>query len=84
MPSDPRPLKLREFLKRLQRFGVEQLPNSRGKGVEIILIRPSTPGGRKGPQYPIKNHGPGTEIHKPVIVATLRVLAIDPDEFWTD
>lgn len=82
MPGDPRPLKLREFLKRLRGLGVEQLPNSRGKGSEIILIRPLHPGSRKGPQYPIKNHGAGTEIHRPVIAAALRVLGIDPDEFW--
>lgn len=82
MPSHPRPLKLREFLKRLGSFGVEQLPNSRGKGSEIILIRPITPGGRQGPQYPIKNHGLGTEIPKAVISAALRVLGIDQEEFW--
>lgn len=85
MPSNhPKPLKLSDFLKRLRRFGVKAMTNSRGKGSEIILIRPREPGVMKGPQYPIKNHGKSTEISKPVIAVALRALGIDPEEFWCD
>lgn len=61
-----RPLKLRELLKILARYGVEAL-EKRGKGSEIILLKPSEPGSKKGPQYPIKKHGDSTEIGIPVI-----------------
>ena len=83
MPSQhPRPLKYRELIARLAGFGVVTLPGHRGKGSETILFRPFVPHGKQGWQYPIKNHGPGTEIKKPVIAAALRVLQISPDDFW--
>jgi hypothetical protein len=75
-------LKLREFLDRLKPYGVLALSNERGKGSEIILLKPLEPGSRKGPQYPIKNHGMGTEITVPVINAALRRFGIDPKGFW--
>ena len=73
------PLKLREFLKRLKPYGVEVL-SKRGKGSERILVQEDPPGSGKGPQYPIKDHGPGTTIHLPVIEACLRRFNIT--DFW--
>lgn len=76
-----RPLKLRELLKKLKPYGITTL-SKRGKGSEIILVKPNSPGSKQGPQYPIKDHGPGTEISIPVINAILRRFDIDPNEFW--
>jgi hypothetical protein len=75
------PLKLRELLKRLKKYGIVTLEN-RGKGSEIILLKPNEPGSNKGPQYPLKNHGMGTEIAIPVIKAILRRFSIEESEFW--
>lgn len=58
------------------------MERSRGKGSEIILLKPESEGSMKGPQYPIKNHGKKTTIHVPVIKAALRRFEIDEDEFW--
>lgn len=80
---NPHPLKLRDFLKRLQDFGVRAMPDNRGKGSEIILIRPISKNELKGPQYPIKDHGSGTEISKAVITAALRRFNIEPEDFWS-
>jgi hypothetical protein len=77
-------LKLKELLERLKAYGVTPLESRRGKGSEIILLKPVEPGSRKGPQYPIKNHGMGTEIGIPVINAALRRFGIDPKEFWNE
>jgi hypothetical protein len=77
-------LKLKELLERLKPYGVEPLDSRRGKGSEIILVKPIEPGSRKGPQYPIKNHGMGTEISIPVINALLRRFGINPKEFWSE
>jgi hypothetical protein len=75
------PFPLRELLKRLKPYGIEAL-FKRGKGSEIILLKPNQPGSRQGPQYPIKNHGPSTEISIPVIKALLRRFEILEDDFW--
>jgi hypothetical protein len=74
MPKGP--LKLRELLIKLKPYGVVSL-TKRGKGSERILVRPEEPGSKKGPQYPIKDHGAGTEIYVPVINAILRRFVID-------
>lgn len=79
----PRPLKYRELLQKLAPFGITEVP-SRGKGSERILIKPPAPGSLKGPQYPIKHHGGGTEISIPVITAVLRRFDITPEEFWEE
>ena len=59
-------LKLRELQARLKTYGVIVLEGSgsgkRGKGSEIILLKPNSPESRQGPQYPVKNHRPGTAI----------------------
>ncbi|MFH1139124.1 MAG: hypothetical protein V1816_23835 [Pseudomonadota bacterium] len=57
-------------------------PDKRGKGSEKILLKPDTPGSPKGVIYPVKCHGPGTEISIPVVLAILRRFDLDPDEFW--
>jgi hypothetical protein len=77
-------LKLRELLDRLKPYDVISLPSHRGKGSEIILLKPITPGSPKGPQYSLKNHGMGTEIYVPVINAILSRFDIDKREFWGD
>ena len=79
----PRHLKYRELLYKLAPFGIIEVP-SRGKGSERILIKPQAPGSLKGPQYPIKHHGAGTEISIPVIKAILRRFNIGPEEFWKE
>ncbi len=75
-------LKLRELLKRLKQYDITSFPAKRGRGSEIILFRSEKPGSKKGPQYPIKNHGPNTEIEVPVINTALRRFDIDKKEFW--
>ena len=75
-------LKLRELLKKLKPHGVISLSGKHGKGSERILLKPNAPRSKKGPQYPIKNHGLGTEQSKHVIKAILRHLDISEKEFW--
>jgi hypothetical protein len=43
---------------------------------------PVASGSLKGPQYPIKHHGAGTELSIPVIKAVLRRFNIKAEEFW--
>jgi hypothetical protein len=69
-------------IKKLKSYGVQPMPDKRGKGSETILIRPESPGSKRGPQYVIKNHGLNTEISVPVIMAVLRRFDINPDEFF--
>jgi len=71
------------LLQKLIPFGIIEAP-SRGKGSERILVKPLAPGSLKGPQYPIKHHGAGTEISIPVIKAVLRRFNIRAEEFWKD
>lgn len=73
------PLKLKELLRRLTKYGVVVM-SKRGKGSEIILLLPDANDSTKGLQYPIKNHGTGTEIPIPVINAILRRFNIT--DFW--
>lgn len=73
------PLKLKELLRRLTKYGVVVM-SKRGKGSEIILLLPDAKDSTKGLQYPIKNHGTGTEITIPVINAILRRFNITA--FW--
>jgi len=79
-PLPKRPLKASELIKKLKPYGVVVMPNKRGKGSERILLLPDKPGSLKGPQYPIKYHGEGTEISIPVINAILRRFSIT--DFW--
>lgn len=74
------PLKIRELIKRLKPYGVKVLSKKRGKGSERILLLPDNPTSKKGPQYPIKDHGRDTELSVPVINAILRRFEID--DFW--
>jgi hypothetical protein len=77
MPKAPQ--KLKELLRRLAKYGVIVM-SKRGKGSEIVLLLPDAKNSTKGPQYPIKNHGTGTEIPIPVINAILRRFNIN--DFW--
>lgn len=72
---------------KLGNFGVIEHPNvKRGKGSERILIFASnwntTTKKYYGPQYPIKCHGDGTEIYKPVISKILNYFGISHEAFW--
>jgi hypothetical protein len=83
----PHPLKYRELLLKLNNFGIIEHPNSkRGKGSERILILVVNWDSKNkkyhGPQYPIKCHGDGTEIYKPVISKILSYFGISSDTFW--
>lgn len=73
------PLKIRELIKRLKRYDIVVMPK-RGKGSERVLLLPNKPGSKKGPQYPIKDHGKDTEISIPVINAIMRRFNIN--NFW--
>lgn len=77
-----RPLTVRELLKRLKPYGIKVLKRKRGKGSELILLKPDPPGSTKGPQIPIKHHGDSTEIYIPVLLSILRRFNIDPNNFW--
>ncbi len=77
--SKKSPLKLRQLLKRLKPYGVV-IMEKRGKGSEMVLLKPNSPGSKQGPQYPLKNHGSGTEITTAVIDAILRRFKIT--DFW--
>ena len=77
--SNKKPYKLNELLKKLKKYGIVVM-TKRGKGSEVILLKPESQGSQKGPQYPIKNHGRGTEISTQVIDALLRRFNIT--DFW--
>jgi len=76
------PFQVRKLIAKLKDYGVISLTKKRGKGSEIILLKPETLGSKKGPTFPIKNHGPGTEISFQVVDAILRRFEIDGNEFW--
>lgn len=76
------PLSFKKLQKRLKKYGIVTMVRKRGKGSETILLKPNKKDSKKGPQYPIKNHGDGTEISIPVINAVLRRFEINKDGFW--
>ena len=76
-----RSLKFRELISRLKPYGITIMAK-RGKGSEVILLKPEAPGSKRGATFPIKHHGDGTEIYIPVINAVLRRFGISPEEFW--
>ena len=77
-----RPYTVRELLKKLKPYGVVAMKRSRGKGSELILIKPNPQDPKKGPQIPIKSHGASSEIYYQTILAILRRFNIDPKDFW--
>lgn len=81
MPKHPGSLPLRKVLKKFKAFGIVEMPG-RGKGSEIILLKPNSPGSKQGPQYPLKKHGDNTPIYRPHIKAACRRFGIDEDDFW--
>jgi hypothetical protein len=76
-----RPFTVRELLKKLKPYGIILL-EKRGKGSEKILLKPKEEGSKQGAQYPIKDHGDGTELSIPVVNAVLRRFSIDEKKFW--
>lgn len=79
--SQKGPLRFRELYSRLEPFGV-RIMQGRGKGSEIILLRPVEPGGNKGPRYPVRHHSDNDMIPLGTIMACLRRLEIPPEDFW--
>jgi hypothetical protein len=77
----PSPLKYKDLIKKLKKFGINEIVSS-GKGSERILIKGVKRSNYRGPQYPVKCHGTGTEISKAVIKAILRRFNIAPEDFW--
>ncbi len=76
-----RPLRFRELFKKLKKYNV-QIIKGRGKGSEIVLLRPTEPGSNKGPTYPIKHHSDNDVLRVGTIDACLRRLGIPKEEFW--
>ena len=77
------PLKYRDLLAKLKPYGIVPL-KKRGKGSEVVLLKPEGPGAKRGPMITIKHHADSTEIYLPVVKAVLRRFGIDEDEFWQD
>lgn len=79
----PKRLKVRELLKRLEDFGVIKHPKaSRGKGSEVVVIRPTNPEHTQGPLFTITYHGAGTDVGEGLISACLRRFGIDKKDFF--
>lgn len=81
MSKKKKPLKYRKLLKQLKPYGIKVMAK-RGKGSEVILLKPSEAGSKKGPQYPLKHHADNDEYHVAVINAILRRFNIDENDFW--
>ena len=79
----PKTLKLREFLRRLRDYGVIEHPKpARGKGSEVLVIRPNGPDPTKGPLFPLTCHGRWKDVSEGLVLACLRRFGIDKDEFF--
>jgi len=74
-------VKYRDVIARLRQFGVQEY-RARGKGSERLLIRETTPGSGKGPQYTLTCHGEGHEVAPGTLRACLRRLGIAPEDFF--
>jgi hypothetical protein len=81
MPKHP--FKYRDLLAKLKPYGIVPL-KKRGKGSEVVLLKPESPGSKRGPMITIKHHSDSTEIYLPVVKAVLRRFGIDEEEFWKD
>ena len=71
----PRPLRVRELIKRMTFFGVQA---KSGKGSEKKLFRPGRP------MQTIRAHGDGDEVSVTTIKIACNKLGIPWDEFWQD
>jgi hypothetical protein len=76
-----KPLTYRELIKKLHPLGFVVL-EKRGKGSEVILLKPTKPGLFQGLQYPLKNHGPSTVITIPVLLAIKRRFNLSDSDIW--
>ena len=70
-----RPLSKRNFLKKLKKFGIIELPD-RGHGGEFIVGREST-----GPSLTLPHLGSGDDVLVCYIKQTLRRFNIDRDKW---
>ena len=75
-----KPLKYRELRKRLRDLrGVKEI-KKRAKGSERMFYHPNING--KPVFYPVKCHGEGDEISKPLVRATRQRFNIPIEEFY--
>lgn len=74
-------MRYRDALKRAGDFGVIE-DKRRGTGSERLWIRETEPGSRKGPRATVKCHNEGMEMATGTLLATLRRLGIDKDDFF--
>ena len=81
MPN-PHQLPYRKLIARLKLFGVIEVQH-RGKGSEVVLLKPRYQGSKQGPQATIGHHGDNNAVSPAVINAVLRRLEIDKDTFWS-
>lgn len=76
MPSG-RPLRYRELLSRLTRFGVQEIVK---KGSRRILFKPDVEG--RDQSYPIHPHSDNHEFASHIVRTILRRFKIPEDQFW--
>lgn len=77
MPSGS-PLRYRDLLAKLKRFGVEE--SRRGKGSRRMLYKRGIEG--LDQSYPIHPHSENAEIHVHIIRTILRRFKIPEEGFW--
>lgn len=78
--SGDKPLKYRELRKKLHDLRGVQEKIKRGKGSERMFYHPNING--KPVFYPVKCHGEGDEISKPVVRAARQRFSISIEEFY--
>jgi predicted RNA binding protein YcfA (HicA-like mRNA interferase family) len=76
---DEKRLTCADLLGRLKKYGIVQ---ARQRGSHIILLKPESPGSRRGPTYPVPCHNPGSEVSPYIVRALLRRFEIDEAAFW--
>ena len=74
-------LRCQTFLTRLSKFGIVE---ARQRGSHIILLKPLSPGSKKGPTYPVPCHKPTEEVSPYILRSVLRRFGISEDDFWKD
>jgi hypothetical protein len=74
-------LKFRELRKRLRGYGIFPL-KKRGKGSEVVFLKPIEPGSKQGPIFTVKHHSDDDDISATVIKAILRRFDLDESEFF--
>jgi len=73
----PGSIRLHDALKRFESLGIIV----KRQGNEIILLRPTEPGGSKGPIFPIPSD---RMLHTHYVNHACRVFGLNPKDFWED